>query len=35
LLTGDRVGESLEITVVRGKAVTTIPTRPMELGAGD
>jgi S1-C subfamily serine protease len=34
LLTGDRVGGSLEITVVRGKTVTTIPTRPRELGAG-
>jgi S1-C subfamily serine protease len=34
LLTGDRVGGSLELSVVRGDKVTTIPTRPVELGAG-
>jgi hypothetical protein len=35
LLTGDRVGGSLELTVVRGEVVTTISTRPVELGAED
>jgi S1-C subfamily serine protease len=34
LMTGDRVGESLELTVVRGGVVTTITTRPVELGVG-
>jgi hypothetical protein len=33
-MTGDRVGESLELTVVRGGVVTTITTRPVELGVG-
>ncbi len=35
LLTGDRVGGSFELTVVRSGAVTTVATRPVELGAGD
>ena len=35
LLTGDRVGGSFELTVVRSGAVTTVATRPVELGSGD
>ncbi len=35
LLTGDRVGGSFELTVVRSGDVTTVATRPVELGAGD
>lgn len=35
MMTGDRVGGSVDITVVRGGSVATITTRPVELEAGD
>jgi S1-C subfamily serine protease len=35
LMTGDRVGGTFELTVVRGDAVETVSTRPVELGAAD
>jgi S1-C subfamily serine protease len=34
MMTGDRVGGSVEITVIRGGAISTIATRPVELEAG-
>ena len=34
MMTGDRVGGSVDLTVIRGGAISTVATRPVELDAG-
>ena len=34
MMTGDRVGGSVDLTVIRGGALSTVATRPVELEAG-
>ena len=34
MMTGDRVGGSVDLTVIRGGAISTVATRPVELEAG-